>query len=410
MKRYLPLFIFPLLVLCTNKKEAVSEMPAAGPVPGTFGYDVAFLKKHKEVIVLESKQTSAKVVLVKDYQGRVMTSSASGDEGTSYGWINYKLIESGEVKPHINPVGGEDRFWLGPEGGQFALYFRKGDPFDFDHWQTPALIDTETFDLVSADSTQATFSKSSTLTNYAGFTFSLNIQRQIRLMGAGEVEAEFDVTPSNLKSVAFQSINSITNTGPEDWSRKNGLPSIWILGMFNPSDETVVIVPYEKSADPSLVTDNYFGKIPADRISKTETRVLLRGDGKYRGKIGIAPAITKNIVGSYDAGKHILTLVKFDVDKTGAYVNSKWETQKEPFKGDAVNSYNDGPLADGSQLGPFYELESSSPARELKKGETLTHRHMTLHLEGNEKELNAVAEKILGVSLAGLNEKFAKNP
>ena len=30
----------------------------------------------------------------------------------------------------MNVFGGEDRFWLGPEGGQFALYFKAGDPFD----------------------------------------------------------------------------------------------------------------------------------------------------------------------------------------------------------------------------------------------------------------------------------------
>ena len=44
--------------------------------------------------------------------------------------------------------------------------------------------------------------------------------------------------------------------------------------------------------------------------------------------------------------------------------------QKEPYKGDVINSYNDGPLADGTQMGPFYEVESSSPALALKKGET----------------------------------------
>ena len=78
------------------------------------------------------------------------------------------------------------------------------------------------------------------------------------------------------------------------------------------------------------------------------------------------------------------------------------ETQKEPFTGDAVNSYNDGPQADGSQLGPFYELESSSPVRELRKGETLVHRHVTLHVEGDEEELNLLAKNRLGVGLREL--------
>ena len=67
-----------------------------------------------------------------------------------------------------------------------------------------------------------------------------------------------------------------------------------------------------------------------------------------------------------------------------------------------------GPVADGSQLGPFYELESSSPAVALKKGETLVHHSTTLHLEGDEMELNLVAEKILGISLKEMSRSFSK--
>ena len=37
----------------------------------------------------------------------------------------------------MNAFGGEDRLWLGPEGGQYSIFFRAGDPFDLEHWQTP---------------------------------------------------------------------------------------------------------------------------------------------------------------------------------------------------------------------------------------------------------------------------------
>ncbi|MFQ9797470.1 MAG: DUF6786 family protein [Bacteroides uniformis] len=39
-----------------------------------------------------------------------MTTSASGDEGDSYGWINYRFIREEKVSPQFNPVGGEERF------------------------------------------------------------------------------------------------------------------------------------------------------------------------------------------------------------------------------------------------------------------------------------------------------------
>jgi hypothetical protein len=108
-----------------------------------FGQDVAFLQKHADAIVLADPTGQAKVAVVPAYQGRVMTSSADGDKGFSFGWINYELIAAGKPQPHITPYGGEDRFWMGPEGGQFAIFFAKGKKFVFDDWQTPAIIDTE---------------------------------------------------------------------------------------------------------------------------------------------------------------------------------------------------------------------------------------------------------------------------
>ena len=53
------------------------------------------------------------------------------------------------------------------------------------------------------------------------------------------------------------------------------------------------------------------------------------------------------------------------------YLNQEWNIIKPPFSGDAVNAYNDGPLADGSQMGPFYEIETVSPAAFLKPGESI---------------------------------------
>ena len=70
--------------------------------------------------------------------------------------------------------------------------------------------------------------------------------------------------------------------------------------------------------------------------------------------------------------------------------------------GDAVNSYNDGPLADGSQMGPFYEIESVSPGAFLKPGEKLAHQHFIFHFTGNKESLNVIALKVLGISLSDI--------
>lgn len=127
-------------------------------VKGTFLYDLNFLKKyHKDLVVLSNGD--AKLIVVPKYQGRVMTSTAEGDQGLSFGWINHDLIASQKNTPHFSAYGGEDRFWLGPEGGQFSIYFKPNSTFVFDNWLVPPSIDVESFDLIHQSKTEAQFKK-----------------------------------------------------------------------------------------------------------------------------------------------------------------------------------------------------------------------------------------------------------
>jgi hypothetical protein len=141
--------------------------------------------------------------------------------------------------------------------------------------------------------------------------------------------------------------------------------------------------------------------VPADRLVARDGRLYFSGDGRYRSKIGLSPRRARAVLGSYDAARQVLTIVGFDLPAGAAdYVNSMWQIQEQPFRGDAVNSYNDGPPAPGAKpLGPFYELETSSPAAALAPGASLTHVHRTVHLEGDAQALDTVARRVLGVSL-----------
>ena len=56
-----------------------------------------------------------------------------------------------KVSSQFNPVGGEERFWLGPEGGPFSLYFKEGQEQVYDNWIVPPVLDTEAFDIKSQD-------------------------------------------------------------------------------------------------------------------------------------------------------------------------------------------------------------------------------------------------------------------
>ena len=82
----------------------------------------------------------------------------------------------------MNAFGGEDRIWLGPEGGQFSIFFKKGDPFDLEHWQTPALIDSEPWTVAARTPRQVVFKRESQLVNYSGTHFDFRIERTVRLV------------------------------------------------------------------------------------------------------------------------------------------------------------------------------------------------------------------------------------
>jgi hypothetical protein len=341
-----------------------------------------------------------------------MTSTAAGPDGLSFGWINFDLFASGKTAEHINVFGGEDRFWMGPEGGQFSIFFKKGVPFDFEHWFTPACIDTEPFETVRATAGAASFRRKIRIENYSGFPFDLEVLREVRLLDAAVACKGLGVgAPPGAKVVAFETDNRLVNAGKDPWKKETGLLSIWILGMFNPSPQTTVVVPFNSGPEADLgpiVNDAYFGKVPAERLRVSKNVICFSADGKYRSKIGLTPKRCKDVCGSYDAANGVLTIVQFNKPEGAAeYVNSMWALQEKPFAGDTVNSYNDGPVAPGAKpLGPFYELETSSPAAALQPGGTITHIHRTIHIQGPEAALDPVARTVLGVSLAEIKAAF----
>ncbi len=383
-------------------------------IAGSFGDDLRFLSEHTDAFALSDDLGQAQVIVVPAYQGRVMTSTTSGLKGPSFGWINRELIQSGVLQDHINPYGGEDRFWLGPEGGQFAIFFQKDDPFDLEHWQTPPLIDTEPFALASRTPDSAVFEKESSLVNYSGSTFNFKIERAVNLLDAARTSDLLGVQDlSDVELVAYETVNTLQNTGTEAWKKETGLLSIWILGMFRPSATTTVVIPIQEGSEDELgpkVNDAYFGKVPSSRLRVEDDRLYFSGDGEYRSKIGISPRRGKPVCGSYDSAGKLLTIVQFNQPQEETdYVNSMWELQEEPFGGDVVNSYNDGPPEPGAKpLGPFYELETSSPAASLAPGGAITHIHRTFHFQGEEADLDRIAVHVLGASLAEISQAFSQ--
>ena len=382
--------------------------PSGTPVEtGRFGSDVAFLRQHTDVVVL-TDSSGAQVAVAPSYQGRVMTSTTGGNDAPSFGWIGRAAVASGQRQPHMNVFGGEDRFWLGPEGGQFALYFKQGDPFDLDHWQVPEPFDWGAWEIAGQNGSAVQFHKRMTLANYSGTPFDVDVERSVRLLTAAEAASMLGTAAAeSIRMVAFESSNTVRNAGPSAWQPDSGRISVWILGQFNPSPQTTIVLPIVAGPSSTLgppVNDAYFGKVPDTRLKIADGAIFFRGDGQYRSKIGLSPLRALPVAGSYDSASHVLTLVQYTRPADARdYVNSMWEIQREPYKGDVINSYNDGPPAPGKPpLGPFYELETSSPALGLAPGERYTHVHRTFHFAGPEADLDRIARATLKVSLAAI--------
>jgi Family of unknown function (DUF6786) len=402
------LVLVTLLAAAAGLTLVGQARPAPDGAP-TFAEDLAFLEKHGPLLVLTTAG-GGKVAVSPKYQGRVMTSAVAA-EGRSLGWINRPFIAAGKAGTAFDNYGGEDRFWLGPEGGQYGLYFPQGKPFQFSAWQTPAALQEGEWGVKEKAADRVVFVRPMALSNYSGTRFTLEVERRVELLADEQVKERLgvDLAPAKAagtKWVAFQTVNRLTNRGTEPWTKDKGLLSVWILAMYAPSKDAHVVVPFETAATGPVANDAYFGKVPASRLAirEKEGYVLFKCDGELRSKIGLGPARAKDVLGSYSASARLLTIVHYDKPRgVKDYVNSMWEMQREPYGGDVVNSYNDGPVEPGQpSLGGFYELETSSPAAALGPGQSLVHTHRTFHFVGDGGALDAIATKVLGVSvLAG---------
>lgn len=411
----------------TKPPVAPVASPAPAPPLATYAAQRDFLAKHTKVLELTDGR-GALVAICPEWQGRVMTSSCEGPDGPGFGYLNERFINSKKHDPHFNNYGGEDRFWLAPEAGQFSLWFAPGKPQTPAEWFTPPALNTGPFAV--SQQTEASFfhmTRGVQLQNAKGTKFDLAVARDVRLLSAYHFGEFFGApaaklaTDGKLKLVGFESRNVVTNKA-KPLTAAEGLVSIWTLGMFRFGPETVVVVPYRSDADPAkdaalgpIVRDaEYFGKIPPEQLRVLPNALLWHGDRMQNRKLGISPRRAMPYLGAIDFVSGTLTLVHFSLPNDPAaakYVNNEFKLpQADPLAGDVVSVFTEGsPSTEPKpRLGEFYELESLSPTQELATGQSLMHHHRTFHLRGDAKTLAAVVKTVLGVDEADVRKMTAK--
>ena len=370
---------------------------------GTYGYDKDFLAERGiRTVELVSADGMGRVLMVPAWQGRVLTSTSGGRTAPGYGWINHGFIASGEFNPQFNSFGGEERFWIGPEGGPFSWFFKRGEVQDYAHWKVPSIIDSDPFAVDSVSDTAVSYSARASLENASGRRFEIGFRRAVSLLSREETEALLGVRlGAGVRAVVYRTDNTLVNEGAEAWTRETGMPSVWLLGCFHPSPTTTVFIPYNKGCAGRIVKDDYFGTMPPGRLVVDDGMVYFKIDGALRAKIGLPAGSARDVCGSYDSASGVLNILKYTVPAGPCdYVNSQWGPQDDAFGGDVINSYNDGPTETGVVMGPFFEIETSSPAAALAPGERLTHTQYTLHLEGAPSDLDPVVRAVFGVPLS----------
>lgn len=360
----------------------------------------------KEIYVLTGRNRQRKVLVCPQLAGRVLGTSFSGESGTFGGYINHRAFTEG-MKDAWDNWGGEERYWLCPEGGQYGLMFRDKRE-SFSHYHVQDGINNQPYEVTEA-SPHGSFLRMRSrmrLQNKQGTNFDVEVARHI---------SPLDNCPyangcgSSVDVVGFQSESTLSNIGQIPFSRDTGALAHWHIGQFPVGKHTIAAIPYRASSseDPPIRED-YFkdfclgGFMPRHHYSKLNNCVLLKADGRVRTKLGQNSSRAAGLLGSYNLETGEVVLMDYDFYPKLEYVASYWYHQPRPYHGDVISLSVEGPNEPGGPAGRCYELEAMSPALWLDPGESFTWRTRTMHLRGAKQTVAPIFERFLGPNLAQL--------
>jgi len=363
-------------------------------------------------LVLSARRASGAVLVAPDLVGRVLCSTFNRVSGAANGWINEAAVRRGKADPVFNNFGGEERIWFAPEGGPFGLMFGRKES-KFENYCVQPGMSTAQYKVAEESSSSVLLEADLTLENAVGTRFAIHVERQISVIESCPYAIG---VRGRMEVVGFQTENTVTNTG-EEWERSGGTVAIWCLGQFLEHPRLSIIVPVNPVADsessPATV-DEYFkdfcigGVFPSNRRVDHGDFVVLKADGRIRGKVGIKRGRATGRLGSYNPDDTHLTFVDHDFHPELEYASGYWRRYENAFDGDALSVYIDGPERPGGSQGVSYELETMSPALFLEPNQSFAYRNRTFHLRGDRGSLDLVCRRSLGPTLDQL-EEFARS-
>jgi hypothetical protein len=370
---------------------------------------VSLLKAAKrEHYILKGQNTARQVLVCPELAGRVMGTTCSGPTGVFGGFIDAKAFKDGITDIWDN-WGGEERYWLCPEGGQYGLMFG-GKKSCFENYTVQDGFNNQPFKTleVSKLGNSITMRSRMVLKNGVGTIFHVEITRRITLL---------DACPYSLGQgdkvdfTGFQSESRLTNVGDKPMTRETGVLAHWHLGQFPVDEHIIAVIPYRPGhySDPP-VREDYFkdfvvgGAMPANRYRILPASVLFKADGKVRTKIGQNRSRAMGLLASYNLATDEIVLLDYDFYPNHEYAASYWYELADPYDGDCISFSAEGPDQEGGSRGRCYELEAMSPALFLHPGESFDWRTRTLHMTGPRVVMAGILRRNLSTEISSLED------
>ncbi|MFI3290250.1 MAG: DUF6786 family protein [Opitutales bacterium] len=398
-------FLLPISLLLCASCGLVEEAQRKSAVDWTFQKDFTLLNQYADCHVLADGDSY--IAVSPKLQARVLVASLDGVKGESLGWYNRKMIVNGTAEYAHNIIGGIDRFSLAPEGGDNALFFKKGDSIIAENWKAPAFLSTEPWQVIAKDEKHILFEKSASVVNAKDAKFDIKVLRQISILDKAQA-GEFLGTEiaEDINMVAFQSINKITNEGSAKWQKEDGLIAESLQSCFTAGGNTYAFIPYKNDEGlGNMYNDKYFDASDNEfRFLLTDDYARLRVDAKKLIEIGVNAKRSKSMALAYDANKNILTVVTYVAPSVDVpYITSMWQRSDDTLNGDAISVFNDGVSAQSSfDFDNYYEITTNSPALALEAKASQLHVHRVYQFYGSEYELGLLSEKLAGISIEEL--------
>ncbi len=352
--------------------------------PTTYLYDLQFIEIYGRAYEQTADNGNARIVVSPDFQGRVMTSSATGINGFSNGWINKRFISRDIILDKENPYGGENYTWIGPNDGEYSLFHKFNKEGDT-AFQVPADLDQFPFLMEFVSDTSMLLTKKLNATNLKGSTFNAKLSRFITLHSKSTINhlLHLNGDTAQLSIVGYTVKSTLTNIGMNNWDESTGLMSLQNVNQFN-GEGTSTIFLQNHNAIP-LDSISVFSNMDSSNVKFNNQVLALRADGIHTYTLKLPIFASSSLIGIYTPKLQRLTIIQ----------NNNAESKRQ----ERLEIKNGAPL-EGTSIASYYQLRADSGSKPLKPNESIKQSQSIYHIYGDSTTMNSVLVKVFDLELA----------